>query len=91
MGNFVGMNVEEVNRLGGQLKQKGSDIDGLINQINGLIDQLQANWRGKDADTFKGWWESQHRPALTKLRDAVNGLGDSAINNAKEQSDVSNH
>ena len=84
-----GMNVEQVQNLARQLQCKGDEIDSLANSINSLIDQLQANWKGHDAVEFKGWWDSQHRPALQKLSDAIKGLGQSANFNAQAQADVS--
>ena len=92
MANLThGMNVDQVENLGRQLQGKGDEIDALMNAINGLIDQLQTEWKGQDATEFKGWWDSQHRPALQALRDAIKGLGQSALNNASEQRQVSGH
>lgn len=85
MAGMVGMNIEEVRRIAGQLKGQAGQIDTLISQINGLIEQTQANWRGEDATRFKGWWEGEHRPNLMRLREAIDGLGQSALNNASEQ------
>lgn len=86
-----GMNVDQVENLGRQLKSKATEIDALANGINGLVDQLQAAWKGQDATEFKGWWDSQHRPHLQQLRDAIDGLGQSALHNASEQRQVSGH
>ena len=92
MANLThGMNVDQVENLARQLKGKASEVDALANGINALIDQLQASWKGQDATEFKGWWDSQHRPALQHLRDAIDGLGQSALNNANEQRQVSGH
>lgn len=90
MANLThGMNVDQVENLGRQLQGKGDEIDALMNAINGLIDQLQADWKGQDATEFKGWWDQTHRPGLIALRDAIKGLGQSALNNASEQRQVS--
>jgi WXG100 family type VII secretion target len=92
MANLThGMNVDQVENLGRQLKGKANEIDGLTNAINGLVDQLQTTWKGHDASEFKGWWDSQHRPALQRLREAIDGLGQSALHNASEQRQVSGH
>jgi WXG100 family type VII secretion target len=92
MANLThGMNVDQVENMGRQLQSKGNEIDVLTNAINGLIDQLQTEWKGQDATEFKGWWDSQHRPALQKLREAINGLGQAALNNATAQRQVSGH
>lgn len=92
MANLThGMNVDQVENLGRQMKGKANEIDALANAINGLIDQLQAAWKGQDATEFKGWWDSQHRPALLKLREAIDGLGQAALHNANDQRQVSGH
>lgn len=90
MANLThGMNVDAVEGLGRQLKSKSGEIDALVNGINSLVEQLQQQWRGQDATTFKGWWDSEHRPALQKLGQAIDGLGQAALNNANEQRQVS--
>ena len=89
MAGFVGMDVDSVEGLARQLKTKATEIDALTNAINGLVDQLQSTWKGQDAVQFKGWWDSQHRPALQRLREAIDGLGQAALNNASEQRSVS--
>lgn len=89
MSNLVGMNVEAVENAGRQLKSRAHDIRALSASINSLVEQMQATWCGQDAVRFKGWWEQQHRPALERLRESIDGLGQSALNNASEQSHAS--
>lgn len=85
---FVGMDVEAVQQLGNDLKQQAEAVQQVINAVNGLVNHSQDIWKGKDASEFLGYWEQQHRPALDAVRQAVEGLGQSAQNNAQEQANV---
>jgi uncharacterized protein YukE len=86
---MIGMDVEAVNSFGGQLKNQGQAIQGVISSVDHLVSQLEGVWKGNDATTFQGWWVHTHRPALIAAMNAVDGLGQSAINNASEQSQAS--
>lgn len=86
----VGMDVEAVRGIGKQLKAESGNINNLIGQIEKLIVRSQSEWQGKDAVQFKDWWDSQHKPRLKELMSAIDGLGQSALNNANEQDQVSN-
>jgi len=82
---FEGMDVAEVDSIGHQLQGQADEIEKVIGRINGLVAQLQGVWHGKDAQDFEGWWHNQHQPALRAAHDAIHGLGQSAINNARDQ------
>jgi len=86
-----GMDVQEIRNVGAQLKSQAQQIDQVISTIDGLIGTAIGNWTGHDADQFQDWWNSQHKPALQNAREAIDGLGQSAINNASEQESVSGH
>jgi WXG100 family type VII secretion target len=88
---MIGLDVEAVEQLSANLKSQGGAIDGVINAIDGLVNQIPSIWKGADAEQFITWWTGQHKPALIQVRDHVNGLGDSAHNNAQAQVDVSSH
>jgi uncharacterized protein YukE len=84
-----GMDVGEVESLGHQLMNQGNTIQTVINAIDGIVNTMESVWKGPDATEFMGWWQSQHRPALENAESAVHGLGQSALNNAKQQIDAS--
>lgn len=86
----VGMDIEQIRSVGAQLKGQAGQIEGVISAIEGLISQAIGNWTGNDANQFQDWWNSQHRPALQAAREAIEGLGQSALNNADAQEQVSN-
>jgi len=91
MAGLVGMDVEQVEKLGNSLKNQAHAIEQVINAVNHLVTHSQEIWKGHDARQFNEHWTAQHRPALQRVRDAVQGLGQSAMNNAREQRDVSAH
>jgi len=87
----LGMNVEVVEQLGRQLKTQAANIGSMINQINGMVGTMEQNWWGQDAQTFCHDWWPQHRAQLVNIQHAIDGLGQSALNNAGEQRNVSGH
>ena len=87
----LGMEVDVVEGLGRQLKSQAQQIQSVISQIENLVNQAVSSWDGKDSQVFHQWWTGEHKPNLTKLQHAIDGLGTSAINNASEQRQVSGH
>ena len=80
-----GMNVEVVRQIGRDLKAEAANIGTVIHRVDGLVANSSANWHGKDATTFAGWWQQQHRPNLVQLQSHLDGLGKAALANAEEQ------
>jgi WXG100 family type VII secretion target len=88
---MIGMDVEQVQNLAGQLHGQAEAIQSVINSVDRIVAQLESAWQGQDARQFADWWNSQHKPALHNAMVAVDGLHTSALNNANEQSQVSSH
>ena len=88
---FIGMNTGEVRSLAGQLKNQAQELTNVVSQVDRLLDSLMQNWHGNDATQFHGWWTGQHRPHLLQVAHDIDGLGQSAINNAHDQDQVSSH
>nr|NLI49955.1 WXG100 family type VII secretion target [Propionibacterium sp.] len=84
-----GMNYEAVKRIGRDLKNQAAEIEKVISQVDRLVRDAEANWSGKDARDFAGWWRDQHRRGLVDLKGKLEGLGQSADNNAEEQRRIS--
>ncbi len=82
-----GMNIEEVEQTGARLKQRSQDLQEIINDLQSRVDQ--TTWLGADADRFKNDWWPKHKQVLVNMVQELNGLGQSAQNNAKEQRDIS--
>lgn len=86
---FEGMDVAEVQSLAGQLHNQAESIGQVVAAIDSLIGQLEGVWRGADATEFAGWWQQQHKPHLLNAQAAIDGLHQSALNNAQAQIDAS--
>ncbi|TDP75648.1 WXG100 family type VII secretion target [Brachybacterium sp. AG952] len=83
MNATKGMNVDEVKRMSGQLRDAAEEITRIKQELTrGLED---VDWTGPDADRFRGQWSGEMVPALQQIMNAVNELGDTADRNAAEQ------
>lgn len=83
MNATKGMNVDEVKRMSGQLRDAAEEITRIEQELTrGLED---VDWTGPDADRFRGQWSEEMVPALQQIMNAVNELGDTADRNAAEQ------
>ena len=82
-----GMNPDEVESLGHQLQNKAQELQGLVSQLTGLVHN--TTWVGNDATNFKGPWWDGHKTHLNNIAHDLHGFGQSALNNANEQRDVS--
>lgn len=82
-----GMNVGEVKDLGNRLKSISQQINDTVNALNAKVNN--TSWVGPDATKFKNDWWPQHRQHLQKMVQDLNGFGQSALNNASDQENVS--
>ncbi len=89
MANLTGMDIEQVRNMGRTMQQKSDEIRNIIHTLDGLVNQIPGVWRGHDAEQFKGWWQNEHRGHLSQVAEQLHGLGQSALNNAQEQENVS--
>jgi WXG100 family type VII secretion target len=87
--SFDGMNVEAVRSLAGRLDAEGKQLLSVGGQVDKILSELGSNWAGRDFQEFRSWWLDQHKPALNRLVDLIEGLGRSAKNNADAQERVS--
>lgn len=84
-----GMDVEAVKTLGHQMQTAAGNIDQLVNQINTLLHNTA--WLGNDANQFKNDWWPKHMQALKAASHDLQGVGQSALNNASDQETASGH
>ena len=87
----VGMDVDVVRQIGKNLGTASNDLATALNNINGLLTQAQANWRGKDASHFHDLWQGQYQGQLKKIIQEISDLGTAAGRNADEQDRISNN
>lgn len=89
MNATKGMNVEEVRRLAGQLRDAAEEITRIEQELTSGLEGV--DWTGPDADRFRGQWSGEMIPALQQIMNSVNELGESADRNAAEQEATSSH
>lgn len=85
----MGMDVDAVESAGRALKERASQIDAIVSGLDRSVKGLLNVWDGPDAQTFVNKWWPEHRALLVTARGHVDGLGQSALNNASEQRGVS--
>lgn len=80
-----GMSVSEVEALGHKLQDTyAAQIKDFISQIEKMVSSSSQHWVGKDGSDFRSWWPAK-RAKLTAIADDLHGYGQSALNNAHEQ------
>jgi hypothetical protein len=85
-----GMDVGVVTNDGTRMKMVGdSAIPQLISAVNGIVQSLQSQWWGPDAQAFVHEWESTDRPNLTTIAHEISTFGQTAVVNAQEQANAS--
>ncbi|HEX4443165.1 MAG TPA: CHAP domain-containing protein [Galbitalea sp.] len=85
----MGMDVDAVAAAGHELQAKAQSIDSVVSNLDGIVNKLNGVWAGKDAEVFINEWWPAHKKDLTAASTSISGLGQSALNNASEQRQVS--
>jgi uncharacterized protein YukE len=85
----LGMDVDLVETASKELKRRAGDIDGLIADLDKTVGGLQGVWEGPDAKAFITQWWPEHRKQLIAVSSHIEGLGQSAWNNAQDQRNAS--
>lgn len=82
---YQGMDVDAVEQASRDLKGHAQQLDQAIAQIDRVVKNLPSVWEGTDAQTFVRTSWPQHRRTLQAVRESIEGLGQSAWNNAQAQ------
>lgn len=86
---FTGMDPAVVRDIGHRLKAQASDVGSIVATIDRLVRQSAGTWDGAKSRQFQDSWQSNYRPALYRAQQSLDGLGQSALNNASEQEQAS--
>src|SRR3954467_15996951 len=89
MSDMIGMDVEAVRRTASELRRQAGEIRAVEALVDAIVGQISGSWQGNTARRFVSDWHGHHRAALLLLADRVDGLGQSALNNAAEQETAS--
>jgi len=87
--NLTGMDPQAVLSIATGLDSQSGHIQNTIVTVDGIVQNMMQNWHGSDAQTFLGWWQNQHRPALVAAGQSISGLAQSARNNVSQQETTS--
>jgi len=79
------MDADVVEALGKQLRTQGQSIRMTVSKVDALVNQAGRQWDGGRSRAFVIRWQLTHRRALLQLAESIEGLGQSALNNAAEQ------
>ena len=85
----MGMDVDAVESVGRQLKQSADAVNGIVSGIDKTVNGLLQVWDGPDAQRFVQQSWPTFRKSLVAAQTTVEGLGQSALNNASEQREAS--
>jgi hypothetical protein len=77
------MNMAEVRHMVDQLRMGAERLRGVVSAVDGRV--THSSWHGRDADEFKHQWWPGHRQQLLNAADSLQGLAQSASNNADDQ------
>ena len=79
------MSVSDIEALGHKLQDSyAAEIRQFVNQIEQLVKNTSSSWSGADGNAFRSWWPTK-RAKLSSIADDLHGYGQSALNNAHEQ------
>jgi len=81
----LGMDADVVAQVGQRLKSAAANLSSISVGITRLVDQAGGVWDGPDSRAFADAWTHSHRPAFMKAVNAIEGLGQSALNNVSDQ------
>jgi hypothetical protein len=77
------MDPQQVEELGRFLQARAADLERVVSDIDAKV--RSTSWQGTDADQFRTQWWPAHRSKISAAAGSVQGLGQSALNNAAEQ------
>jgi uncharacterized protein YukE len=86
---MTGMNIDAVRRIARELAAQARRLDAVRGQVERLVRQGAADWRGGDADRFTSDWNADHLPKVRDLVRRLDELAERANLNADEQDKAS--
>lgn len=89
MANFQGMDPDEVEAIGRQINSEAHALQGLIRQLDGIVQTMHASWQGDDSNRFNQTYTSQYRAQMNQAVQHLEQLSNAALRNASEQRGVS--
>jgi uncharacterized protein YukE len=83
---FEGMDTDLAQSQSQQLQSQGvQGVQTLIQQIDGLVGQIESNWKGPDATNFQNEWNSSLRTQLNNVESALSDFHSTFTQNIQAQ------
>jgi uncharacterized protein YukE len=83
---FEGMDTDLAQSQATQLQSQGVDgVQQLISQIDGLVNQIEGNWKGADATNFQTEWNSTLRSQLHNVQQSLSDFHTTFNTNIQQQ------
>jgi hypothetical protein len=70
---LVGADVEQLQKLGDDLRSKQVDIDHIITTVRSAL--ANTVWQGPARERLEGDWHSSFEPALGRMKEAFDAAG----------------
>jgi hypothetical protein len=70
---LVGADVDQLQKLGDDLRSKQVDIDHIISTVRSAL--ANTVWQGPARDRLEGDWHSSFEPALGRMKEAFDSAG----------------
>ena len=71
---FVGADIEQMQSLESTMRQQSEALQNIMSTIKSKV--YATEWRGPDADRFKGEWDGVHTQSLTKVVQELQQVAD---------------
>lgn len=89
---LVGMDIELAQSQLSQLQNQGVDaVQQLIAQLDGLVNQIESNWKGSDATNFHSEWNGNLKSALNNVHTQLADFHTKFNQNIQDQAATSSH
>ena len=80
MSGNIKINPDIAQGVAGKFGQNASQLDAIISSLNSQVASNvgtgKPGWEGRQASEFENSWNTEFKPSLTKLRDALTGAQD---------------
>jgi len=83
------MTPEQMHSRSGEVRNQGETFEGVINRMDGIINELQTEWEGQASQAFAGQFQ-RLKPSFVEMRNLIDDIAQQlyATANAVEQLDI---
>ena len=87
-GGFYGADVAELRQLADRLGRAAASLESAGRLLTHQV-TTTTQWRGRDAEAFRGQWDGTYRPSVTAVAAGLRRASEALARNAVEQEDAS--